>query len=287
MSHTYVSLDTFKGRGAANVTGGADDARMLALLEGSSRWVENWCRGRHFYPRIETRYFSGNGKKELALPGWDLIFITTLKEDDNNDGIYNVTWATTDYELAPYDHDPIRTLDPKPYWRLEVNTRSAGSQDVFIKGQKTYELVGEFGYCKLVEATGAMINEGAAFGISGTELTVDDGSLVEVGDTLVIESEYLYVTGQLVDDNNTLTVIRGVNGSTPASHADATAVSRLVYPEPIVQAVLMRTGQLWARRTGGYTDQVGFSDSGVAVPQTGMDPDVLQQLDYYKKGPVP
>ena len=59
--------------------------------------------------------------------------------------------------------------------------------------------------------------------LDGTEtgVDVDDSDYFEVGDYIRIENEVMEVTGI---SSNTLTVIRGVQGSTKASHSDDTAV---------------------------------------------------------------
>jgi hypothetical protein len=274
-------LKAFKSPGIANIEGAENNAQILRLLEGVSRQVEGIV-GRWLHPKIETRYFSGNGGTCMQFPSWDIISVTTLKEDSDADAVYEVTWATTDYILGPDGNDPTDHTGPRPYWQLDVDGRSTGNQDVFLKGQRMYQLVGKFGYCDLTEAS-TTINEGAEFSASDTELTVAAPTNIGIGDTLVIEAEYLFVTGQLVADSNTFTVSRGANGSTAAAHADATAVSKLVYPEPIVSAVTMQASRLWVRRSAGYSNQVGFEDTGSATPQLGLDQDVRQMLDPYKR----
>ena len=59
--------------------------------------------------------------------------------------------------------------------------------------------------------------------LDGTEtgVDVDDGDYFEVGDYIRIENEVMEVTSI---STNTLTVVRGVQGSTKASHSDDTAV---------------------------------------------------------------
>lgn len=284
MSHTYVSLAEFKGPGLANLQRAGNDAEILAVLEAASRQVEDLTGGRRFFATTETRYFSGNGGEVLEFPEWDIISVSTLKEDTNTDGTYETTWATTDYELGPYHVDPTRHSDPEPYWRLEVNQRSNGNQDVFLKGQKMYELVGSFGFCNLTTATGTTINEGAEFSSSDTTLTVADGTKVGIGDTLLIESEHLYVTGQAVEGSNDYTVSRGANGTTAAAHADTTAISKLVYPSPVVQAVKMRAAQMWRSRVSGYSDRQGFSETGFStIDQDAVQLSVRQMLDGYRR----
>ena len=48
MANAYVSLDVFKGSGVLNIVGSGEDARLLSLLEHSSRVVDRHCN-RHFH----------------------------------------------------------------------------------------------------------------------------------------------------------------------------------------------------------------------------------------------
>lgn len=283
MSQTYVPLEVYKSHAVGNVTSSVDDWRMLKDLEAHSRQLERLLGGRQFFPTVDTRYFSGDGSACLAFPAWDLLSISSLKEDTDRDGTYETTWASTDYLLSPNRNDPTSFIDPKPYWLLEVDQRSSGSQDVWLKGQRMYELTGSFGYCNLTESTGAAINEGAEYSSSDTTLTVDDGSLVNVGDTLLIDSEQIYVVGKPVEGGNDLTVRRGMNGTTAAAHDDSTAISRYVYPENVVKAVLLQARRLHIRATGGYADQVGFDATGAMTPQVGVDQDFWQLVEKYKR----
>ena len=126
---------------------------------------------------------------------------------------------------------------------------------------------------------GATINEGCTFSASDTTLTVAGVNGVKVGDTLLIGSEQLYVTAISTDD---LTVERGVNGITAATHADLTAISRFVYPKQLVEAVVMHASRLWTRRAGGFSGEAGFTETGTIDPIKGIGLDVQQMLDAFR-----
>jgi len=70
--------------------------------------------------------------------------------------------------------------------------------------------------------SGANINEGGAFAVGDTTLTVTDGDYFKVNDYIRIEDEILKVTA--VPSNENLTVQRGKLGSTDAEHADSTDI---------------------------------------------------------------
>jgi len=262
MTNPYVSLDTLKSSGVFNVTGTGDDTRMRLLTEAVSRACDDFMN-RRMYSRIETIYFSGNGKKAMLLPD-DLISVTTLKEDEDLDGAtYETTWKTTDYVLAPYDADPT-LADPDralPYWVIEVDRRTQGSQSAFGKGQRRFELAGKWGWSESTKDSGATVNDNPlAAGATTINVGAGEGSKVEIGQTIVIESEQFYITNIVTD---ALTVDPGVNGTTQASHAQSTAINIVQYPSPIREAVIIETARLWTMKSSGFASSVGNQDTGV------------------------
>ena len=83
--------------------GTGEDDEMFPLLLAVSEFVDRYCN-RHFYPLTTTRYFDGTTGNRLMVP--ELISVTSLKEDTNGDGTYNVTWAAADYALQPDNAEP-------------------------------------------------------------------------------------------------------------------------------------------------------------------------------------
>jgi hypothetical protein len=69
--------------------------------------------------------------------------------------------------------------------------------------------------------SGANINEGGTFSASDTTLTVDDGTKFTVDDAIQLEDEICGITGIATHD---LTLTRGIQGSTAATHVDGTDV---------------------------------------------------------------
>ena len=110
---------------------------------------------------------------------------------------------------------------------------------------------------------------------SATSVPVTSASDIEVLDTLLVNNEQMYVTAILTD---TLTVERGVNGTTAASHSNLDNVSALRYPGGVIEATLMQASRLWTRRSTGFANQVGFSETGQMTPVSSLDLDVRQML---------
>jgi hypothetical protein len=99
------------------------------------------------------------------------------------------------------------------------------------------------------------------------------------GQTILIETELMYVTAVAV---NTLTVVRGVNGTMSAAHA-AAAISITAYPQPIVLACLMQVGRLYRRRDSNFATAISNPITGSYDMYKGLDPDVQQALSGYRR----
>lgn len=295
--NSYVTLTRFKATGILNITGTTDDVRLLQLIENVSREVDRHCH-RHFYPLTAINHFSGKrtepirypadidasyyvasgfvpfrGQKVLYLPD-DLISVTSLKEDTYEDDTYPTTWAATDYNLVPYTALPLGPIDEaKPYQWIEVNTRSNGKYQVFKYSQKAYRLDGIWGYLNVSEASGATVKLG--FDAVVTVFTANTPTALEIGMTIKIDSEQMYVTGIATEN---ITVKRAVNGTVAAAHLINVVINKYLYPGTIIEAVIMQANRLWTRRTSGFTAQIGFSETGQLTPITGLDRDVTDML---------
>ena len=101
--------------------------------------------------------------------------------------------------------------------------------------------------------------------------------------TILIESEQLYVTAISTND---LTVTRGVNGTTATAHADSTDISIYRYPDPVVQACLIQTSRLWKRKDQPFAPSAELPPKDSFSAFTRLDPDVRQLLSSYRKLPV-
>jgi len=124
--------------GITGVSDTSDDAVLEALVESVSRAIDDFC-GRRFYAATQTRYYSATSGRRLLVD--DLLSVTTLKTDDDGDGAYETTWATTDYHLAPYNAQ-LESV-PEPYWRIEV---SEGGDYSFPCGPRRVQIVGSWGF---------------------------------------------------------------------------------------------------------------------------------------------
>lgn len=93
----YCTLDDFKkfitASGHSLNADDIDDLVIEDIIERASRKFDGLC-GRHFYPRVDTRYYSVPDDDILWLDD-DLLAVTTLTNGDAN------TIASTNYHLLP------------------------------------------------------------------------------------------------------------------------------------------------------------------------------------------
>jgi len=242
--------------------GTGDDDELFQLLFAVSEMVDGYCN-RHFYPLTTTWTFDGTG--DILLPVPDLLSVTTLKSDSNDDGTFDITWASTDYQLLPLNAEPAR------HWGRAYDTiRSLkrGVQQTFERGQGRYEIAGIWGYRNFTETSGSLTN-GAVLNATVTTVTVDDGTDFAIGQTIIIGTEQMLVTGIAT---NVLTVTRALNGTTGATHADNATVSILRWPTPVERATLINTARIWTRAPA-------FEPFYVDVD---LDTDVRMLLDAYR-----
>lgn len=237
----YGDLTTLKGESLLAILSGTtnDDDELWRLLVLASELVDAYCN-RHFYPLTEARTFDGQAENFLQVD--DLLSLTSLKLDDNEDETFETTETVANYRLSPYNAQPTQHYG-RPYSRIVSSVNAA--RPIFQIGQKNYEVTAIWGYQNRSEASGATINEGAEYAAGDTTLTVSDGTAFAEGQTILIESEQLLITSISTND---LTVARGMNGTTDAAHADTTAISIMRWPGAVEHTAMLTAARLFLGR---------------------------------------
>ncbi len=267
-SDAYIGLET---------TDTDNDVQLRKLLEQSTIQLDKYTR-RFFNTREETRFFDGVdwniGSRGILFLPVDLLSVGTLKTDEDGDGTYENTFASTDFHLYP--------LNDFPKTRIELNR--FGDQTHFAAGvQKGVEIVGVFGHGDGLSATPFFDSGNTTNGeLDATEtgVTVSATTGLAIGHTIRVESEQMYIQSisALV-----LTVRRGVNGTTAATHTTGQTVNIYEYPAPIFQACLIMTMRAWERKDSAYQDIVGNPELGTLIASKGIDPDVAETVKQYVK----
>lgn len=285
MPASYVSVETIKGSLALVSSSTANDTRLRALAEDISRQIDRWT-GRTFQPWIGTIHFGGDGSTSQIIK--DLISVSTLLEDTNLDGTFETGWASTDYLLGPFEADPTSEYVWRPYTVIYVRQSSDGTQDVFLRGQRNYRLVGTWGYGSITVDSG--LDASASFDSTATTIAFSGGTaaVLDIGWTILVGSEQMYVKSKPGTGTGTSVVVeRAVNGSTATVHASGTAISYFLYPGPIQEAALAQVSRLVKRAQTGFVSQLGMAETGqieiMSPGRDGLDPDVRAMLASFRR----
>jgi hypothetical protein len=246
--NSYATLSELKT--ILSITATTDDIPMRKILEASTRAIESYLN-RHCYSTTETKYF--NGAVTLWIP--DLLAITTLKTDEDGDATYENTFDTGDYFLYGPGIEDALNLYPKV--RIEINPN--GDYGSFANGvKKGVEIAGIWGYGDGTTATPYVADTTTAEAISIGETAIDVTSATNLsaGMTILVETEQMYITSIAT---NTITVEKGVNGTTDGAHDTAKQIYFYRYPRDISQACIDLAAATYQNRArkGIQSERIG------------------------------
>ena len=281
MTHAYITLDTLKGASALNITGTANDDRLLRLAEAGSSVIDRWCN-RHFFTRRATLRFDGSGEATLGVP--DLVSVdsdgvrTYDAYGDSGYGAPATVWDADDYNLLPFNADPASVGNPisRPYTRLLAT--GTGGRSCFPPGRGNVEVSGVWGWWqhhskRITGRQRCCSRCGRRYDAHGVRYPARrHRTEISAGHTLLIGDEQVYVRAS---DSGTLTVERGVNGTTASAVNKDSSIAIYEYPPPVSEAALLLAARMWRGALGGVDDwQAG---------EIGMDSDIGLLLSPYRK----
>lgn len=273
MSNLYITPMELRRALKLDTQNAMPVSELEPLLRSTCRYIDNTL-GRHFYSVTDTRTYDGPGGTEWWLPD-DVISITSLKWDADEDETYGTTLTEgTDFRGWPYNGDHYRRLD---VWGANSNVISS-----WPTKRKSLQIVGKFGWSEETVATGDTVEDNP-LSDSATTITVNNEDNFEVGMTLLIESEQVYVEAVTSDDSHTLTVKRAVNGTTAASHAQNTAIFRFEYAGGAVRNEIMAAATRWYTQyaTGFVGMLQNMNENGYASFRA-MYPAIMDGLATYR-----
>jgi hypothetical protein len=261
-----------------------DDQLLRSFCIEASREIDAWCF-RKFYPALATKYFDHPDFNTLLPLDEDLLAVTTLTTQNDN-----TTITSSDYYLMrgnSYNRTPYNAISLKhdEQWYAWTGTP-----------QKANKVIGTWGYHNDWSNAWADSQdevEDNPLTAAATTLTVNSvGGKDERGipgrfnvqQLLRIESEYLYVT-DIQGPANTLTVIRGINGTTAAQHAQNTQID-IYRPMPdVVKALKTLASYAYKRRDaiGSDGDRALVSADGIVVMPNDFPAEVKALLKRYRR----
>jgi hypothetical protein len=167
------------------------------------------------------------------------------------------------------------TVYPKEWIELSDDT-TAGS---FASGiRRGVQIAGMFGYGNGSSTTpylSATTTNDGSFDSSETTFTATAGANLNVGETILIDSEQMYITGI---STNTITVQRAMNNTSGASHSTGATVSVYKYPQAVENACYMQSARTSKRFLTAYATSIGTPEFNPFDVQSNIDEDVQRLL---------
>jgi len=244
--NAYATLAEFKAywqdRGGTTKTDTGDDAVIERLLRTASQLLDTKT-GRHFWPSVETRYFSvPDGEsidpRRLDLDE-DLLEVISVA---NGDG---TTLPSSAYDLLPRNLTPyngIRLKDNVPYIWVSNTT---GNIHFVIAVTGIWGFHNHYPLAWLVGSTAAEDMD-----TSETGYDVASGAGFAIGNLIRFDNELGYLSNVVT---NTLTTTRGENYSAAATHLTGINVSIWQVMEEAKNAVCEIANTAYNRRFGQST----------------------------------
>ena len=231
---------------------GVDDAVIESILEAVSRHIDAET-GRYFYPFIETRYFDTPYGREIVLDE-DLLEVIAITNADGT--------AVTSYNLIPKNSSPHHSIRMTKTATVNWTTNTTDLDEFSI------DVNGIWGYhnnysrraWKSVGTLGSAISD-----TTTAAFTMTAGHTVKPGTICKIENE-LYII-ETVSGTTVTPKARGDNGSTAATHDNATAVYEFT-PMPEISLACKLIAQSIHRRFGKQAstqDENVILASGVVI----------------------
>ena len=186
MANLYCTREAVKRAG--NIHGANYDAQIDRLIEDASRSLDLLTR-RRFIPETATKLYrwpQRNGGSYVLWLSHDLLSLTTLQSKAQD--ATPTTIAAADYFLEPQEYGP-------PYNRIEIDLSSTAAFEPGDTPQRSISVLGSWGYTNATKTAGT-VSSGLASSASAVTFVCSNGALIGVGDTLLIESEQLFVSGR-------------------------------------------------------------------------------------------
>jgi hypothetical protein len=244
---TLTQLRQHLGFAAADT---GDDARLIGALQASAVLLERET-ARQFCPyRAVLAHPVNRRHTGYLLLRDDLLALNTVTDGDGS------AIPLNDVDLLPYGDSPYTLLELK-YGRRFVISDTPPQIDAIWGWHPRY------GEAWRDSADTVQNNplSASAITLTATNAAGADSAAqsprLHVGHLLRIDSEYLRV---LAINGNTLTVLRGVNGTTAASHTQNTPIYTF-QPDPSAVAVALRYATWFYREIDTTAAPEGLAES--------------------------
>lgn len=260
-----------KVKDAAGITGATNDARIDEAIEAASRDVDALTRT-WFIPKTQTRKYDFSRPQltnRTLLLDAHLLSVTTLKDKAGG----RTLTENTDFRLMPRQDSP-------PYHWIE---KLVSSSSEFESGSESledaFEIAGSWGYSDDTEAAGNL--NGAIAATTATALSLTRGDKADVGDTLLIGTEQVFLSARGDEDLNVNT--HGTTGAMTASTTDKTVTLASAPTDAVRVGEVLRIGseQMLVEAINSTTSfEVKRAHDGTTLAAHSTGDDVYVQRSY-------
>ncbi len=267
-SRWYTTRQSFKRTIMDNTAVTDKDDRLDEAIASASDFIEEYT-DRIFIPWTGTKNFDYQSTGKLWL-GEDLI--SSAPTITYSDGQQTV--ASGDFFLYP-----LNAADRnKPYGWIELLITD---DSFFYKDSRQSDIAvtGKWGYSEITKNTGSALNDSNNIDASVTAMTVDTTAVIEIGMTILIDTEQMFVENHA---STTTTMVRGVNGTTAATHLDNAVIYAIFPPMQIRQATNALAARAFMRGESAWTDRTQSGDLGFSYFKS-MPAEVKAALDKLRR----
>ena len=269
MAWSYLSLPALKTYLNDEVNRNEDAYRRA--LEGVSRQIDDYCN-RQFQPYSAVMDYTAQDPCELMVD--DLLTATSVTMDLDGNRVYETTLSTSDWELEPYN----AANDERPYTAIVTRPQS---RYAFTLQRRGIRIGGTWGYWSKTRTLPITLSTSAGITATSTGMTVQSPGVVEALQTVLIDSEQVYVTAV---NGSVCSIDRAQNGTVAASHSTGSALAVYEYPPVVVEAARLQATRIFKRRDAPLGSFVGPTDMVENVVEVQrLDPDAEKLLESYRR----
>lgn len=261
-----TTLTSYKRKRGITTT--TDDALLTELIEEASSWFSHRCQ-RSFVPYRMTRSYD---RYASYIHGYKL---------DLDEDLLDVSTLTASGTVIDSSDYVLQTANFTPYWQIELLSSTGAVWGTPGVPTNAITVLGNWGYHpNYANAWKARSTLAEDLDTSETEVDVASGhgSRFEVLQYALIGSEQVLITAIATD---TLTVERGVNGTTAAAHTTGDAVKAYQHVSDVRKAVGRVVDFLYDHRDT-FSKVIQAAD-GTATLDDVMPPDVMTTVHNHER----